>query len=421
MSSPTTTRTHRTDRDNVAEAVRDTVTLRDQGPQPRTTTKTSRTQNTGSTPQPASRPNHNTHRALSQDSVTQAAAALEKAKKGRAAKKGSMHADVIDRLDFTGVGPMFHHDGPFDACAPSRNRHRTKAPMLAWSGGEPPPDLGDLGNIRGSNDGPYPSDPHTYAPYDPPKKKVDAIAEAWGTHEPEPYEDFSAGGGTGNTPASSIYNGREGHASPPSAGRTTRRKEGREPRDGEGRKRAGSKRTPLPPPQPIFMGEDQPVLSPPPPSSPNGTDMKRNRSLMHRIRKMRDSPNVPATDTEDGAYYTSPPSPGERERPSHRHQNSFLGGGRRTATPSRKGDNISPTSDGSDAYVHVDNSRPSNGRDQKSLPATPGGGGTAYTPGEDNADDYFDQNALGTSPNGGGLGRKTSLLKKVRGVVRGNK
>jgi hypothetical protein len=46
-------------------------------------------------------------RSQSQDSVLAAAAAVEKAKangKGRP-KKGSQHADVIDRLDFTGVGP----------------------------------------------------------------------------------------------------------------------------------------------------------------------------------------------------------------------------------------------------------------------------------------------------------------------------
>ena len=48
----------------------------------------------------------NNKRSVSQDSVTQAAAAVERAKtKNGRPKKGSQHADVIDRLDFTGVGP----------------------------------------------------------------------------------------------------------------------------------------------------------------------------------------------------------------------------------------------------------------------------------------------------------------------------
>lgn len=47
-----------------------------------------------------------TRRSHSDDSVRQAAA-VEKAKAAgrKPAKKGSTHADVIDRLDFTGVGP----------------------------------------------------------------------------------------------------------------------------------------------------------------------------------------------------------------------------------------------------------------------------------------------------------------------------
>jgi hypothetical protein len=48
-----------------------------------------------------------TTRSISQDSVVRAATHLEKNKNAgrRTGKKGSMHADVIDRLDFSGVGP----------------------------------------------------------------------------------------------------------------------------------------------------------------------------------------------------------------------------------------------------------------------------------------------------------------------------
>lgn len=39
--------------------------------------------------------------------------------------------DTIDKLDVTGfVG--FHHDGPFDACAPHRNIKKEKAPVMAF-------------------------------------------------------------------------------------------------------------------------------------------------------------------------------------------------------------------------------------------------------------------------------------------------
>jgi hypothetical protein len=50
---------------------------------------------------------HTSRRSLSQDSVVRQAAAMEKAKatnKSRPGKKGSVHADVIDRMDFSGVG-----------------------------------------------------------------------------------------------------------------------------------------------------------------------------------------------------------------------------------------------------------------------------------------------------------------------------
>src|SRR5258705_96909 len=107
---------------------------------------------------------------------------------------------------------VFHHDGPFDACAPSRNKHRNQAPLFAWGDD---PTAAQLGGSA------YPS-AQAYAAFsndftDPPKKKVDALAEAWGIHEPEPFEDFSAGGGSGrldggDTPTNSIYNGKETHS-----------------------------------------------------------------------------------------------------------------------------------------------------------------------------------------------------------------
>ncbi|KAJ3803319.1 Pal1 cell morphology protein-domain-containing protein [Lentinula aff. detonsa] len=323
----------------------------------------------------------------------------------KAEKNDSQHADVIDRLDITGVGlTMFHHDGPFDACAPSRNRHRTKAPMMAWSA--------DLSHAdQTASDSPYPSPrkdsyPNTY--YEPPKKKVDAIAEAWGTHEPEPFEEFFAGGGTrGDTPASSIYNGKDSHA---------KRKQSREAREAyreylseqEARSRPARRRD-IPPPQPIFVPDANTVPAatdiPPMGTSPSSPGLpKRSKSLMHRIRKMRDNPNVPVgTDYED--VPSSPPAPigieRSRERPTHRSNNSFLG---RFGSPK-------PTTDNplSEPFIFI---APSNGTREKELPPPPADG---YSPGDNGPGGYFEAG----SPSGTGLGRKTSLMKKVGRVVRG--
>jgi hypothetical protein len=49
-------------------------------------------------------------RTVSQDSVGRAPVSQEKSKHGgRRGKKGSVHADVIDRLDFSGVGPSSYN------------------------------------------------------------------------------------------------------------------------------------------------------------------------------------------------------------------------------------------------------------------------------------------------------------------------
>jgi hypothetical protein len=116
---------------------------------------------------------------------------------------------------------------------------------------------------------------------EPPKKKVDAIAEAWGIHEPEPYEEFFAGGGD---PVGPITNGssmREARSN----GRRTREDLTSRPR--------GANR--LPPPQPIFVGDgpEPEAHSPQPSPGSGGANISRNKSIIQRIRKMRDSPNVP--------------------------------------------------------------------------------------------------------------------------------
>lgn len=327
-------------------------------------------------------------------------------------KKGSQYADVIDRLDITGVGPMFHHDGPFDACAPSRNKHRNKAPMHAWTGGKP--DHAPIGDSAYPSALAYQAFSNDYP--DPPKKKVDAIAEAWGIHEPEPFEEFFAGGGStrldGDTPASSIYNGKDSHGSlstSHSSPATRRPKE-----DKDARSRVAARRSLVPPPQPIFVPDQSTTADVPPGSPPLGSPgfPNRSKSLMHRIRKMRDAPNVPVS-----ADYQQPPSPSTQAvnyqsdsgtRPTHRSQNSFLGrfGGGTRNNPASIPEKPEPF-----IFIDAQNQNQTN----KELPATPMNRGTT-PPGEESPPGaYFDGNQ------GGPLGRKTSLMKKVGRVVRGAK
>lgn len=303
--------------------------------------------------------------------------------------------------------------------------------MLAWSSGGVPI---DPLSAASNSDSPYPTadaykNTFTTNYYEQPKKKVDAIAEAWGTHEPEPYEDFSAGGGSrpeGDTPTSSIYNGNGG----------SRQTNGKKPKDtrdprevykeylDEGeqqiRRSGTNKRSTLPPPQPIFVPDanhpdlDSAPISPPI-GSPGSGAPKRNKSLMQRIRKMRDSPNVPVAEYETGEYMSPSPhnlkasysAPGGR--PSHRTRDSFLG---RFVGGTRKGDPkeiFYPTGENFDQT--------------KDLPATPyGSGNTPTTAAEQDSLDYFaDQgpsSRYGVTP-GGGPGRTTSIMRRVKGVVRG--
>lgn len=313
------------------------------------------------------------------------------------------------------ISPVFHHDGPFDACAPSRNRHRTKAPMYSWTGVNPEDaqvaakyrDVQQGGLDHPGLEGPYAAASKAPAsPYypEPPKKQVDAIAEAWGMHEPEPYEEFFAGGDARTREEEmAAYESKHAH--------------GRDRRpDPAGRR--PTKRGAIPPPQPIFVepelrGIDGEVPPSPPLSGSPG--VRRNKSLMHRIRKMRDAPNVPVGYDEGAANgEASPTSSSEGHavpssgRPTHRTQNSILG---RFGRPGRE-DNLSPASDRSEPFIYVEDPK------DKELPATPYGHAQAQHPG------YFDDYPVSgpaVSPGGanGGLGRKTSLMNRVKGVVRG--
>ena len=228
---------------------------------------------------------------------------------------------------------VFHHDGPFDACAPSRNRHRTKAPMYAWTSINAE-DEEVAARYRDKEEGmnsaapalsydpSYSSDvsrspPATanYSSYysEPPKKKVDAIAEAWGIHEPEPYEEFFAGGGDHDGPITNSSSMREA------------RSNGRRAREDLTSRPRGSNR--IPPPQPIFIGDrpEPEAHSPQPQPISGGANIGRNKSIISRIRKMRDSPNVPVGFDErmdvpaDGGSFPNSVKCGGDGCPTHGH------------------------------------------------------------------------------------------------------
>jgi len=232
-------------------------------------------------------------------------------------------------------------------------------------------------------------DPYYPAERPTSPKRRETIADAWGKGEPEPFEEFFAGSvttavkGAGETglasAASSIHGGKEGHG------------------NSNGKRRERPLRRPtknLPPPKPIFPPESgieeiaTPDITSGTPTSPGFGGPKRSRSLMHRIKKMREQPNVPVG-YEPGANDEDPSSSSENQhgvtRPSHRHQQSLLG----------KLGNRSPTSP---TFAEEE--------DEKDLPGLPA------SPRFQEQDGYFS-----APPNSAGLGRKTSIMQRVRGVV----
>lgn len=89
--------------------------------------------------------------------------------------KKAVPLDTIDRLDVTGFfGPgNFHHDGPFDACTPHRNKHTKKAPVAAFP-------------IDGAN--------NSLSAVDPNRDRYATENQILGrSEEGEAFQDFSTG------------------------------------------------------------------------------------------------------------------------------------------------------------------------------------------------------------------------------------
>jgi len=96
------------------------------------------------------------------DDKSRSSISKEKEKERERRKKGTP-LDVIDKLDVTGIygSGLFHHDGPFDACNPHRNKNTRKAPMQAFPEGSannaltgfgPISKQGDYSNYAGTGD-----------------------------------------------------------------------------------------------------------------------------------------------------------------------------------------------------------------------------------------------------------------------------
>ncbi|RYP75193.1 hypothetical protein DL771_002518 [Monosporascus sp. 5C6A] len=82
--------------------------------------------------------------------------------------------DIIDKLDATGIygGGLFHHDGPFDACNPNRNRKGSRrAPMLAFAKDSANNSIGGSGPVNARPD----------------------HSTIMGYHDDEAFKDYSTG------------------------------------------------------------------------------------------------------------------------------------------------------------------------------------------------------------------------------------
>lgn len=77
------------------------------------------------------------HRSSHQHSGSSSSRRTRQRSKSESSKQKSREGpslDVIDKMDVTGLfGPgSFHHDGPFDACTPHRNRNEKQGPVAAF-------------------------------------------------------------------------------------------------------------------------------------------------------------------------------------------------------------------------------------------------------------------------------------------------
>jgi hypothetical protein len=196
----------------------------------------------------------------------------------------------------------------------------------------------------------------------------------------------------------------------------------------------------IPPPQPMFspaLTSDPDEADAPerkvPSSPPRSGDPKRNRSIISRIKKMRENPTVPMDSLEDDTVIGSDSGHGHDGNEAgrgHKHQASLL---LRLGSSAGKSFNTNTTlnekekdwspgkekagSEGGSFVLVTPNStspppsrKGSADREKKSLPSlpapTPGSAGERGFP-----DGYFSEAAT--------VGRKTSLYRKMKSAVAG--
>jgi len=242
-------------------------------------------------------------------------------------------------------------------------------------------------------------------------KNVDRIAEAWGIHEPEPYEEFSSSAaahrssGTGFTSAaSSVYGNNDSSKSGTSTAMG-------------GDKTLHSKPA-IPPPEPLrlpaTMLDDNNFPSSPP---------SRSRSVIGRIRKIRDIPDSPVisdmADNEPNLACQSDIK--ERNRNTgHRHHNSLFGRFGRSGIRDDPVLNLTSRQE-AEEFVFVRDPPAPRSRERthfidKALPPPP-----AVTPSTNvfPASHEGDQIDLKNNDRGIAPRRRTSLLRKMKDAVRG--
>jgi len=276
-----------------------------------------------------------------------------------------------------------------------------------------------------------------------PTSRKMTLTEAWGRAEPEPFEEFSAGTiGQANGAHGSARSSLDGDLGSYETYQRRAAERGNAGRRGESLDLPQRRATKIPPPQPIILpgartpgpdpnatpgnGETSPSYASD--VSPTKPKVQRTKSLMQRFRKMRENPNVPVGGgAADAGYYSEGPyspreggwTPGPRtmavpEEPEPVEKPPLPRSYTHTRGPSREHalkQAYQPRSPNSpdEPFIMVDKGAAVAASREKALPPPP----SAYPAETDNG--YFDR------AGGGDVGRKTSLYRKVRGVVGGTK
>ncbi|SCU98424.1 LAFA_0G17810g1_1 [Lachancea sp. 'fantastica'] len=99
-------------------------------------------------------PHHRSSREASSSGGTRVSSSHRKSSKDKkksssSSKPLAKNVDTIDKLDVTGLfGGAFHHDGPFDACTPHRNRNQKVAPVMAFPANGPNSSIAGAANAK---------------------------------------------------------------------------------------------------------------------------------------------------------------------------------------------------------------------------------------------------------------------------------